>query len=130
MMGWLLGLLAAGLLGFGVAAWHAARMPPALELPRGARSVTGTVAEVTLLPEGQRVTLADAQVNGGAPLARSLRIRLRADDPARPAPGDTLSLRAQLRTPARRWPRGRGISSVRPSSRASARPAARSVLSR
>lgn len=97
--GWLVGLLAAGLLGFGVAAWHAARMPPPLDLPRGALTITGTVTEVTLLPEGRRVTLADAQVNGGAPLPRSLRIRLRADDPVRPAPGDTLSLRAQLRSP-------------------------------
>jgi competence protein ComEC len=97
--GWLLGLLAAGLLGFGIAAWHAARMPPPLDLPRVAVAVTGTVTEVTLLPEGRRVTLGDAQVNGGAPLPRSLRIRLRADDPARPAPGDMLSLRAQLRAP-------------------------------
>ena len=97
--GWLLGLLAAGLLGFGVAAWHAARMPPPLELPRGALAVTGKVTEVTILPEGRRVTLVDAQLNGGAPLSRSLRIRLRADDPARPAPGDRLSLRAMLRAP-------------------------------
>ena len=97
--GWLVGLIAAVLLGFGVAAWHAARMPPPLNLPRVAVSVTGTVTEVTLLPEGRRVTLTDAQVNGGAPLPRTLRIRLRADDPARPAPGDALSLRAQLRAP-------------------------------
>lgn len=99
LVGSLVGLAAAGLLGFGIAAWHAARMPPPLELPRGALNVTGTVVEVTFLPEGRRVTLVDAQVNGGAPLARSLRIRLRADDPARPVPGDTLSLRALLRSP-------------------------------
>ncbi|MCZ8149579.1 MAG: ComEC/Rec2 family competence protein, partial [Roseomonas sp.] len=99
LAGWAVGLVAAGLIGFGVAGWHAARMPPPLDLPRGAVVLTGKVTEVELLPQGRRVTLEAARIAEGEPLARSLRIRLRADDPARPAPGDTLSLRATLRLP-------------------------------
>ena len=99
LAGWAVGLVAAGLIGFGVAGWHAARMPPPLDLPRGAVVLTGTVTEVELLPQGRRVTLAAARIAEDEPLARTLRIRLRADDPARPAPGDTLSLRAMLRLP-------------------------------
>ena len=98
--GWAVGMIAAGVLGFGLAGWHAARQPPPLDLPRTAQTLTGTVAEVEILPEGRRVTLADARLDGGEALPRTLRIRLRADDPARPAPGDTLSLRATLRTPS------------------------------
>lgn len=99
LAGWALGLVAACLLGFGIAAWHAARLPAPLDLPRVAVAVTGTVTEVEILPEGRRVTLAAARVNEGAALPRRLRIRLRADDPARPAPGDTVTLRAVLRAP-------------------------------
>jgi competence protein ComEC len=99
LAGWVVGLGAAGLIGFGVAGWHAARLPPPLDLPRGAVIVTGTVTEVELLPQGRRVTLAAARIAEEQPLPRSLRIRLRADDLARPVPGDTLSLRATLRLP-------------------------------
>ena len=98
--GWAVGMVAAGVLGFALAGWHAARQPPPLDLPRTAQTLTGTVAEVEILPEGRRVTLAAARLEGGEALPRTLRIRLRADDPARPAPGDTLSLRATLRTPS------------------------------
>ncbi len=97
--GWLAGLTAAGSLGFGVAAWHASRMPPPLALPFGAVIVSGTVAEVEALPEGRRVTLSAPSLDGGEPLPRHLRVRLRADDPARPEPGQRLSLRAVLREP-------------------------------
>jgi competence protein ComEC len=97
--GWLLGLASAGCLGFGAAAWHAARLPPPLLLPFGAVIVSGTVAEVEALPEGRRVTLSAPQLDGGEALSRHLRIRLRADDPARPEPGQRLSVRASLREP-------------------------------
>ena len=97
--GWGLGMVAAGLLGFGVAAWHAARLPPPLELPRGALAVTGTVAAVEALPQGRRVTLEAARLGEGPALPRELRVRLRAGDPARPQPGDAITLRAMLREP-------------------------------
>jgi competence protein ComEC len=96
---WVLGLVAAAALGFGAAAWHAARMPPPLAVPFGAVALAGTVAEVEALPEGLRVTLVEARINGGEALPRRIRLRLRAGDPARPAPGDLLSARAMLREP-------------------------------
>jgi competence protein ComEC len=97
--GWALGLVAAGLLAFGAAAWHAARLPPPLLLPPSAVSLSGLVAEVQPLPEGRRVTLVAPRLNGGEALPRTLRVRLRAEDPARPAPGDVLTVRALLREP-------------------------------
>jgi competence protein ComEC len=99
LTGWAVGLAAAGALGFGIAAWHAARLPAPLELPRTAVSLTGTVTATEVLPEGRRVTLEAVRLDGGEALPRHLRIRLRANDPARPMPGDTLSLRALLREP-------------------------------
>ncbi len=98
--GWAVGLLAAGCLGFGAAAWHAARVPPPLDLPSVAVAISGTVRLVEVLPEGRRVTLDAARIDGGEALPRSLRLRLRANDPARPEAGDTLATRALLRPPA------------------------------
>lgn len=99
LAGWLLGLVAAGLCGFAIAAWQAGRQAPALELPRTATVVSGRVVAVDLLPEGRRVVLAAARLDGGEVLGRQIRIRLKPQDPARPAPGDTLQVRALLRGP-------------------------------
>lgn len=98
-LAWLAGLGAAGCLGFAAASWHASRMPPPLALPFGAVMLAGTVAEVEALPEGLRVTVEQARLNGGEILPRHLRVRLRPDDPARPEPGQTIALRASLREP-------------------------------
>jgi competence protein ComEC len=95
-----LALLAAAALGFAAAAWHATRQPPLLQLPRGALVVEGVVQAVEALPEGRRITLSGVRIGEEAPLPRSLRIRLRTEDPARPAPGDLLRVRALLRQPA------------------------------
>lgn len=100
LAGWLAGLVAAALLGFGAASWHAARMPAPLDLPATAVMLAGTVAEVELLPEGRRLTLRAPRVNGGEALPRTIRVRLRATDPARPVPGDAVRLRALVRTPS------------------------------
>jgi competence protein ComEC len=96
---WLAGLAAASCLGFAAASWHASRMPPPLVLPFGAVVLSGTVAEVEALPESLRVTVEEARVNGGEVLPRRLRVRLRADDPARPEPGQAITVRASLREP-------------------------------
>mgnify|MGYP002622719325 CR=1 FL=1 len=98
--GWALGLVAAGLLGFAAATWHTARQPPALDLPRGAMIVAGRITAVDMLPEGRRVTLEAPRINGGEAQPRHIRIRLRADDPARLQPGDRLTVRALVRPPA------------------------------
>ncbi|MGG5889182.1 ComEC/Rec2 family competence protein [Falsiroseomonas sp. HC035] len=96
---WAVGLVAAFLLGMGLAGWHAARQPEPLALPYGAVVASGRVAVVEPLPEGVRVTLAAARLDDAAPLARPVRLRLRRDDPARPEAGDRLTVRALLREP-------------------------------
>ncbi|WP_243634757.1 ComEC/Rec2 family competence protein [Roseicella frigidaeris] len=100
VLGWLLGLPAAAALGFAAAAWSAAGQPPMPDLPHGAVEVVGRIAAVELLPEGRRLTLEAARLGGEAPLHRQLRLRLRAEDPARPVPGDGIRVRALLRPPA------------------------------
>ncbi|WP_426957695.1 ComEC/Rec2 family competence protein [Muricoccus radiodurans] len=93
-------LLGAVALGFAAASWQSRTAPPLLDLPRTAVIATGRVAAVDLLPEGRRVTLEGARLNDGAPLGREIRIRLRTADPARPKPGDALTVRALIRPPA------------------------------
>jgi hypothetical protein len=50
-------------------------------LPTHATIVAGTVRSVEALPVGRRVTLEAIQLDGGAPLRRWLRLRLRNNDP-------------------------------------------------
>lgn len=98
---WCAGLATAAALGFAGVIWLAARLPPPLVLPARAVIAQGTVEQVELLPEGRRVTLSRPRLTPDGPaLARTIRIRLRSGDPARPAPGDRLEVRALLRGPA------------------------------
>jgi competence protein ComEC len=97
---WLAGLPAAAAMGAAVASWHAGRVAPMPDLPRGAVVLGGTVSRADLLPEGRRVTLEAPRLDGGDPLPRRLRVRLRTGDPAAPEPGDTLTVRALVRPPA------------------------------
>jgi competence protein ComEC len=98
-----LALLAAGGIGFAAAQLAAARAAPPLELPRGAVGLSGIVRAVEILPEGRRITLEAARLGPDAPpLARTLRVRLRANDPAVLAPGEAVRVRALLRPPS--WP--------------------------
>ncbi|WP_328702740.1 ComEC/Rec2 family competence protein [Belnapia mucosa] len=99
MLGLGTGLPAAAALGFAVAGWTTAAQPPALEPPRTATVVLGEVVNVEALPEGRRVTLAAPRFGEGPPESRQIRIRLRANDPARPRPGDRLRVRALIRAP-------------------------------
>lgn len=92
--------LFAAALGFAAAQWASARALPVQPVPRGAVSVEGTVREVEALPQGRRVTLQSVTL-GGAAYARRIRLRLRANDPAEPSPGDRLRLRALLMPPPR-----------------------------
>ncbi|HEY8611838.1 MAG TPA: ComEC/Rec2 family competence protein [Roseomonas sp.] len=99
LVGAALALVGAAALGFAAALLHARAAPPVSELPRTATIVTGTVASVDLLPEGRRVTLDAPRLDQGRPLERQIRIRLRASDPARPVPGDSITVRALVRSP-------------------------------
>ncbi len=90
----------AAALGFAAAELATWRAPPLLDVPARATVAEGTVRAVEPLPEGRRVTLEAARLDGGAPLARLLRIRLRGNDATPVAAGDTLRLRALLMRPA------------------------------
>ncbi len=90
----------AAALGFAAAERATWRAPPLMEVPARAAVAEGTVRAVERLPEGRRVTLEGARLDGGAPLARLLRIRLRGNDTAPVATGDVLRVRALLMPPA------------------------------
>jgi len=92
--------LSAIAIGFAVAQLATRRAPP-LEtaLPTVATQVTGTVRAVETLPDGRRVTLEAPQLDAGPPRVRTVRIRLRRNDPSNPATGDTLRVRALVRPP-------------------------------
>jgi competence protein ComEC len=98
--GWAIGLAGAAALGFGAAVMHARQAPPPAAPPTRAVILSGVVQDVDLLPEGRRLTLSDVRFGPAEPVQpRSFRIRLRANDPARPAPGDRVSVRALVRAP-------------------------------
>lgn len=99
--GWLCSMTAACSFGFAVVLWHAQRAPLPITPPSRALVIEGIVQNIEALPQGLRVTLARARLGPEAPtLERSLRLRLRSDDGARPAPGDLLRVRALIRPPA------------------------------
>ena len=100
LLGWLCAMAAAFSLGFAVVLWQAQRASPPITPPPRALVVEGIVQNVEALPQGMRVTLAKARLGPDQPLLeRSLRLRLRRDDAARPAPGDRLQVRALIRPP-------------------------------
>jgi competence protein ComEC len=93
-------VLAAASLGFASAQVATLRAPPIDPLPRKSAWLTGTVLGVETLPLGSRIMLGDIRLDGAdRPLARALRVRLRAGDAAISA-GDTVRLRALLRPPS------------------------------
>ncbi len=85
--------------GWALACLATARAPGWPVLPRHAVVVTGRVSQLEALPEGRRVTVSAPSLDGEAPLARALRIRLRRTDTAAVSPGDMLQVRALLRQP-------------------------------
>jgi competence protein ComEC len=99
---WVLAPLAATALGFAAAQIATARAPPIeADLPYHAVVVTGVVHAVEILPDGRRITIQPAFLDGAAqPLRRSVRVRLRSADDADLQTGDSVSLRAVVRPPA------------------------------
>ncbi len=94
-----LALLAAAC-GFASAQWASIRAAPPLGLPRTATIITGTVRAVEPLPEGRRLFLVDARLDGGPALPRFLHLRLKDGDDGALAAGDQIRARAVLRPPA------------------------------
>lgn len=87
----------AGFTAAGLAAWRA---PPWDALPRTAVIITAPVAAVEVQPDGRRLTLAAARLDGGEPVHRTLHVRLRATDQTPVATGDLVRIRAVLLPPA------------------------------
>ena len=79
-----------------------ARAPPIeTDLPTHATIVTGTIRAVEALPEGRRITIQPAWLDGAAePLRRSVRVRLQKKDDGELASGDKVRIRALVRPPA------------------------------
>ena len=93
-------VLSAAAIGFAAAQFATARAPPIeTALPTHAVQVTGMVRALEVLSGGRRITLEAPRLNDGAPLQRTLRIRLHRGDPAVLATGDTVRLRALIRPP-------------------------------
>ena len=92
-----LAAVALGLASAQLATWRA---PALVSLPRTAVVITAVVRGVDLLPEGRRVTLDAVRLDDRPIGHRSLRVRLRNNDPADIAEGDTIRLRALVQTPS------------------------------
>ena len=87
-------------LGFAAAQLATGRAAPSAPLPSRAVLATGRVDASEPLPDGRRLTLANLQPGPNEPpFPRTVRVRLRANDPARPEPGDFVRIRLLLRPP-------------------------------
>jgi len=91
--------VAAATIGFSSAQFATVRAPPQPTLPRTATVLTGKVRSVELLPEGRRIALEGVQLDGGEPLERWLRVRLKKSDTQEIATGDAIRVRALVRSP-------------------------------
>jgi competence protein ComEC len=99
---WLIGPAAAAALGFTAAQFATARAPPIeADLPSHATIVTGTIRAVEALPEGRRITIQPAVLDGAAePLRRSVRLRLQKKDDGEVSTGDSVRIRGLVRAPS------------------------------
>ena len=94
-------MLTAFALGLASAQFATWRAPPLVVLPTHAVTVTGVVRGVDPLPEGRRLLLEAVHLDAAeVALPRLVRVRLRTTDPLVVGTGDTVRVRALLRTPA------------------------------
>jgi competence protein ComEC len=91
--------LAAAAIGFVAAQFASLNAPPQPALPSHATILTGTVRAVEVFPDGRRIALESASIDGAPPIARWLRVRLRKNDTQELEAGDVVQLRAVLRPP-------------------------------
>ena len=81
-----------------VAAWRALPIEP---LPRRAAVLTAVVQRAETIPAGRRLILFDLELGADGPkIARTVRVRLRPNDPAAVDPGDVIRVRALIRPPS------------------------------
>lgn len=89
-------LILAATLGFGRAQLQTLAMPSLLAVPHHGVTIMGRVVAVDLLPTGRRISIASPRLNGSAPAARAVRVKLRRGDDVAVEAGDTVRLRALL----------------------------------
>ncbi len=94
-------LALAASLGFARAELRTAAMPPLQPVPHGAVEITGTVSTIDLLPDSRRITLDQPSLDGAAPRARAIRVRLRKDDVTPLAAGERVQVYAMVFGPDR-----------------------------
>jgi competence protein ComEC len=105
-------LALAASLGFARAEWRTAAQPPLITIPTGPLGLSGTIAQIDLLPGARRLTLSHPSLYGAAPLARAIRLRLRAADTTPLTVGESVRAYAMLFPPDRPaypggWDQGR-----------------------
>ncbi|WP_297370561.1 ComEC/Rec2 family competence protein [Acidocella sp.] len=100
-------LALAAALGFARAEWRTASLPLMPIIPAGVMDVQGRVAGIELLPGTVRLTLDQVRLDGGPPMARDVRVKLRANDPVSLVAGETVRGYGLLFGPERpAWPGG------------------------
>jgi len=105
-------LALAASLGFARAEWRTAAEPPLAFIPTGVIKLSGSIARIEIMPGAERITLASPRLDGGPPLPRAVRIKLRPDDPAPLQAGEVMQCYAMLFGPDRPaypggWDQGR-----------------------
>jgi len=89
-------------MGFARAEWRTHAAPPMLIIPGGVIKLSGIVTRIELLPGGgQRITLAQPQLDSGPKLQRLIRIKLRPGDATPLAAGEGVQTYAMLFAPER-----------------------------
>jgi competence protein ComEC len=91
--------VAAAAVGFTASQLATVRAPQWALLPTRATILTGVVRSVEALPDGRRIALESVRLDGGDPLQRWLRLRLRNGDAQEIGAGDMVRLRALVRPP-------------------------------
>jgi competence protein ComEC len=105
-------LVLAAALGFARAEFRTAVEPGFAPVPHGVVEISGTISRIDPLPNGRRITLAKPSLDGGPPLGRAIRLRLRATDETFLQLGEGAETRAMLFGPERPaypggWDQGR-----------------------
>jgi competence protein ComEC len=93
-------LALAAALGFFSAEWRTHTQPPLIAIPYGATIVTGSIARIDTLPNGRRVTIAPASLDGAA-IPRAIRVKLKATDTTALLAGEGIAVRTILFKPDR-----------------------------
>ncbi len=93
-------MLLSASMGFARAELRTATEPPLTVIPWGAVMITGRLAAVEPLPNGERVTIRPASLDN-TPIARAIRVKLRKTDMTLLTAGEAVSIRALLFKPDR-----------------------------